>query len=128
MANPIPVPPFFTGLTRRHRFIHTMSAGHARNGLSSSPSNTPPPYNGPRFPDVRVEDDVHAQHKLVTEHFGIERLAAVTGWSMGAGQAYQWAGSYIPGVWDRFAGGGANPADTAFIDPGLQGLQGLSRD
>ena len=24
------------------------------NGLSSSPSNMPPPYNGPRFPDVRV--------------------------------------------------------------------------
>ena len=58
------------------------------NGLSSSPSNMPPPYNGPRFPDVRVQDTVRAQHKLVTEHFGIERLVAVTGWSMGAGQTY----------------------------------------
>jgi homoserine O-acetyltransferase len=64
------------------------------NGLSSSPSNMPPPYNGPRFPDVRVQDNVRAQHKLVTEHFGIERLVAVTGWSMGAGQTYQWAVSY----------------------------------
>src|SRR2546423_6537576 len=64
------------------------------NGLSSSPSNTPPPYNGPRFPDVRVQDNVRAQHKLVTEHFGIERLVAVTGWSMGAGQTCQWAVSY----------------------------------
>src|SRR6266536_1586299 len=32
------------------------------NGLSSSPSNTPAPYNGPRFPDVRVQDNVRAQH------------------------------------------------------------------
>ena len=64
------------------------------NGLSSSPSNMPPPYNGPRFPDVRVQDNVRAQHKLVTERFGIERLVAVTGWSMGAGQTYQWAVSY----------------------------------
>jgi homoserine O-acetyltransferase len=64
------------------------------NGLSSSPSNMPPPYNGPRFPDVRVQDNVRAQHKLVSEHFGIERLVAVTGWSMGAGQTYQWAVSY----------------------------------
>jgi homoserine O-acetyltransferase/O-succinyltransferase len=64
------------------------------NGLSSSPSNMPPPYNGPRFPDVRVQDNVRVQHKLVTEHFGIERLVAVTGWSMGAGQTYQWAVSY----------------------------------
>jgi len=34
------------------------------------------------------------QHKLVTERFGIERLALVTGWSMGAGQTYQWAVSH----------------------------------
>lgn len=64
------------------------------NGLSSSPSNTPPPYDGPRFPQVTVADNVSVQHRLVTEHFGIERLALVTGWSMGAGQTYQWAMSY----------------------------------
>jgi homoserine O-acetyltransferase len=64
------------------------------NGLSSSPSNTPPPYNGPRFPNVTVYDQVEAQHRLVTEHFGIERLPLVTGWSMGAGQTYQWAVSH----------------------------------
>jgi homoserine O-acetyltransferase len=58
------------------------------NGLSSSPSNTPPPYDKARFPDVRVLDNVRAQHTLVTEHFGIQRLVAVTGWSMGAGQTY----------------------------------------
>src|SRR3954463_1329223 len=64
------------------------------NGLSSSPSNTPPPYDRARFPDVRVQDNVRAQHRLVTEHFGIDRLVAVTGWSMGAGQTYPWAVSH----------------------------------
>jgi homoserine O-acetyltransferase len=64
------------------------------NGLSSSPSNTPPPYDKARFPNVTVYDNVSVQHRLVTEHFGIEKLALVTGWSMGAGQTYQWAVSY----------------------------------
>ncbi len=64
------------------------------NGLSSSPSNTPPPYDKARFPDVTVLDQVTVQHKLVTEHFGIETLPLVTGWSMGAGQTYQWAVSH----------------------------------
>ena len=64
------------------------------NGLSSSPSNTPPPHNGPRFPNVTFQDNVAQQHRLVTEKFGIEKLALVTGWSMGAGQSYQWAVSY----------------------------------
>src|SRR3954451_6584470 len=64
------------------------------NGLSSSPSNTPPPYDKARFPNVRVQDNVSVQHRLVTERFGIENLVLVTGWSMGAGQTYQWAMSY----------------------------------
>jgi homoserine O-acetyltransferase/O-succinyltransferase len=64
------------------------------NGLSSSPSNTPPPYDRARFPQVTVYDNVSVQHRLVTERFGIQRLELVTGWSMGAGQTYQWAVSY----------------------------------
>jgi homoserine O-acetyltransferase/O-succinyltransferase len=64
------------------------------NGLSSSPSNTPPPHDGGRFPNVTFHDNVEQQHRLVTDHFGIETLALVTGWSMGAGQSYQWAVSY----------------------------------
>ena len=64
------------------------------NGLSSSPSNTPPPYDRARFPNVTVQDNVAVQHRLVTEQFGIDRLVLVTGWSMGAGQTYQWAVSY----------------------------------
>jgi homoserine O-acetyltransferase len=64
------------------------------NGLSSSPSNTPPPYDRARFPQVTVYDNVETQHRLVTEHFGIQRLVLVTGWSMGAGQTFQWAVSH----------------------------------
>ena len=64
------------------------------NGLSSSPSNTPEPFDGPRFPNITVFDNVFAQHRLVTEHFGIEHLRLVLGWSMGAGQTYQWGVSY----------------------------------
>lgn len=64
------------------------------NGLSSSPHNTPAPARGPRFPRVRIGDDVRAQHRLVTEKFGIERLALVVGGSMGAQQTYEWAVRY----------------------------------
>ena len=64
------------------------------NGLSTSPSNAPPPYDRARFPRVTVYDNVETQHRLVTERFGIERLELVTGWSMGGGQSYQWAVSH----------------------------------
>jgi homoserine O-acetyltransferase len=64
------------------------------NGLSTSPSNCPPPYNQGRFPNVTFWDQVQQQHKLVTEKFGIETLPLVTGWSMGAGQTYQWCVSF----------------------------------
>jgi homoserine O-acetyltransferase/O-succinyltransferase len=64
------------------------------NGLSTSPSNTPPPYNGPRFPQVTMYDNVRAQHCLVTEKFGIKKLKMVLGWSMGAGQTFEWGALY----------------------------------
>jgi homoserine O-acetyltransferase len=64
------------------------------NGLSSSASNTPPPYDKARFPNVTFWDQVQQQHRLVTGQFGIETLPLVTGWSMGAGQTYQWAVSF----------------------------------
>ena len=49
-------------------------ANQLGNGLSSAPSNTPVPFNMARFPRIRIGDDVRAQHKLVTEQFGLERL------------------------------------------------------
>jgi len=64
------------------------------NGLSSSPSNTPEPYNAGRFPNVTIYDNVRAQHRLVTEQFGIKKVRMVVGWSMGALQAFQWGALY----------------------------------
>ena len=72
------------------------------NGLSSSPSNTPEPYNLSRFPDITLYDNVRLQHRLVTEKFGIERIALVTGWSMGAQQTNQW-GCLYPDMVQRIA-------------------------
>ena len=70
------------------------------NGVSSSPSNTPPPYDRARFPGVSLYDNVMCQHRLVTERFNIERVAMVTGWSMGGQQTYQW-GSLFPDMVER---------------------------
>ena len=64
------------------------------SGLSSSPSNTPPPFNGPHFPDVSIRDNVQATYRLVTERFGLTHLAAVVWFSMGAQQTFQWAVSH----------------------------------
>jgi homoserine O-acetyltransferase len=64
------------------------------NGHSSSPSNTPEPYHGPRFPVMTIRDNVDAVHRLLTEELKITHLRAVVGFSMGAQQAFQWAVSY----------------------------------
>lgn len=64
------------------------------SGLSSSPSNTPPPFDRAAFPHVTIHDNVVCQHRLVTEHLGIARLRLVAGFSMGAQQAFQWASLY----------------------------------
>jgi homoserine O-acetyltransferase/O-succinyltransferase len=64
------------------------------NGLSSSPSNSPPPVERGRFPKVTIHDNVRLQHMLITEKLGIERLRLVTGFSMGACQTFQWAAQF----------------------------------
>jgi homoserine O-acetyltransferase/O-succinyltransferase len=64
------------------------------NGRSSSPSNTPKPYDGPRFPVTTIRDNVEAVHELLTKELGVKHLKAVVGFSMGAQQAFQWAVSY----------------------------------
>jgi homoserine O-acetyltransferase/O-succinyltransferase len=64
------------------------------NGLSTSPHNTAAPGGMADFPHVRIGDDVRAQHKLLTEKFGIQSLALVVGGSMGAQQTYEWAVRY----------------------------------
>lgn len=70
------------------------------NGRSSSPSNTPEPYHGPRFPEMTIRDNVHAVHQLLTQELNITHVRALIGFSMGAQQAFQWAVSY-PRFCDR---------------------------
>ena len=103
------------------------------NGLSSSPHNTPLPGGMGHFPHVRIGDDVRAQHKFVTEKFGIKNLALVVGGSMGAQQTYEWAVRY-PDMVKRAApiAGTAQNTDHDFLftetlvdaitsDPGFNG-------
>ena len=104
--NVILLPTFYTGTHKRNEgffgsgraidpnkyFI--VSVNMYGNGLSSSPSNTSAPYDGPRFPLITLWDNISSQHKLLTEHLKVKRLALVTGWSMAGCQAYQWAAQF----------------------------------
>jgi homoserine O-acetyltransferase len=65
------------------------------NGLSSGAGETQ------GYPSiVTSRDNVIAQDRLLRERFGIERLACVYGFSMGAQQAYHWAALH-PGRVER---------------------------
>jgi homoserine O-acetyltransferase len=64
---------------------------HFGAAVSSSPSNTPAPLDRGRFPRVTTYDNVVAQHRLLTEELGVERIRLVSSWSMGACQTYAWA-------------------------------------
>jgi homoserine O-acetyltransferase len=56
------------------------------NGLSSSPSNND------QYPSlVTTADNVRAQQRFLREAFGVDRVACVYGFSMGAQRAYHWA-------------------------------------
>jgi homoserine O-acetyltransferase/O-succinyltransferase len=64
------------------------------NGRSSSPSNTPEPFHGPRFPVTTIRDNVEIVRRLLTDELKVSHLRAVVGFSMGAEQAFQWAVSH----------------------------------
>jgi homoserine O-acetyltransferase len=70
------------------------------NGHSSSPSNTPEPFHGPRFPIMTIRDNVEAVHRLLADELKVTHVRAVIGFSMGAQQVFQWAVSY-PDFADR---------------------------
>src|SRR6185436_20398279 len=58
------------------------------NGQSSSPSNTPEPFHGPRFPVTTIRDNVAAVHELLIKDLRVTHLRAIIGFSMGAQQAF----------------------------------------
>lgn len=70
-------------------------------GLSTSPHNYTGPFQANYFPELTIGDDVKAQHQLLS-HLGVKKIKLVTGWSMGAQQAYEWAVRY-PNMVERAA-------------------------
>src|SRR5688572_18398114 len=52
------------------------------NGSSSSPSNTPEPFHGPRFPVMTIRDNVEAGRRLLAEDLHVTHVRAVIGYSM----------------------------------------------
>ena len=70
-----------------------IAADPISNGLSTSPSNSVQ-QAGMRFPRFTIRDMVASQYRLLTRQFGISRLQAVIGASMGGMQALQWAVSH----------------------------------
>ena len=105
-SNVVVLPTFYTGSHRRNEgyfgsgraidparhFI--VSVNMFGNGISSSPSNTPAPFNGANFPDITLYDNIRAQYRLLTEVLQVNRVALVTGWSMAGCQSFQWAAQY----------------------------------
>ena len=104
--NAIVLPTFYTGTHKRNEgFIgfdrainpnkyFIVSINMFGNGLSSSPSNSLSPQDGPRFPNITLWDNISCQHKLLTQKLNIKKIALVAGWSMAGCQAYQWAAQY----------------------------------
>lgn len=90
------------------------------NGHSSSPSNTPEPYHGPRFPVTTIRDNVAAVHELLTKDLHVTHVRAIIGFSMGAQQAFQWAVSY-PDFADRIV---ATSGTAKTYDHGIVRLEG----
>ncbi|HEY5738581.1 MAG TPA: alpha/beta fold hydrolase, partial [Gammaproteobacteria bacterium] len=104
--NVVVLPTFYTGTHLRNEGF--FGAGRAidparhfvvsinlfGNGISSSPSNTPAPFAGADFPRVTLFDNVRAQHSLLSDGLGVERIALVSGWSMAGCQSFQWGAQY----------------------------------
>lgn len=103
-SNAVLVTTWFSGTGKVMQDVY-VGAGHALDpakyfivivdqlgsGVSSSPHNTPAPQAMARFPRLSIGDDVNAQARLLSQVFGIERLALVVGGSMGGQQVYEWA-------------------------------------
>jgi len=81
------------------------------------------PY-GLGFPVITIGDMVRAQ-KLLIDHLGIEQLFCVTGGSMGAMQALQWAAAYPQSVFAAVPIAGASrhtAQNIAFHEVGRQAI------
>lgn len=137
-SNVVLLPSFFTGTHHRNEACfgpgraidparhYVVSVNLFGNGLSTSPSNASSQQDCAGFPSVTLFDNVSAQHRLLTEVFGVRRLALVAGWSVAAMQAYQWAAQYpdMVGAILPFCGSArCSPHNYAFLDGPKAALQ-----
>lgn len=103
-SNAVLVPTWYRGISEGHLFLANPEAidpstyfiiftDAIGNGVSISPSNSASqPLD--KFPQLRIVDMVDAQKRLLTEQFGIEKLHAIVGISMGGMQAFEWGVRY----------------------------------
>jgi homoserine O-acetyltransferase len=90
--------------TNRYYVIAIDSLG---NGVSCSPSNTAD------FPRISTTDMVRSQHRLLTEHLGVDHVHAVIGISMGGMQTFRWLQLY-PEFMDKAVPMDGSPQMTSF--------------
>ncbi len=89
-----------------------IAVGAFGNSVSSSPSNSQS-QRGDQFPRFSIRDLVEAQHRLLTQGFGLPRVHAIVGGSMGAMQALQWMVSY-PDFMDKVVSIAGTPRQTSY--------------
>ena len=103
--NVVVMPTFYTGSHQRNEgfFGPGRALDPARHfivsinlfggGISASPSHAAS-QPGADFPAISFQDNIAAQHRLLTEELGVRQIALVLGWSMAGCQAYHWAVQY----------------------------------
>ena len=90
----------------------------ASDTIGSGKSSKPSDDLRMKFPKYITEDVVKAQHTLLTEGLGINHLVAVTGYSFGGRQAWQWGIQY-----PDFITGIIPIASSPFPNAGRRGMQ-----
>jgi homoserine O-acetyltransferase/O-succinyltransferase len=96
------------------------------NGHSSSPSNTPEPFHGPRFPLTSIRDNVEAIRRLMFEKLGVHHLRAAIGFSMGGEQVLQLAVShpdFVDGIVATGATARAYPVQYMMLESAMTALR-----
>ncbi|HAA91354.1 MAG TPA: homoserine O-acetyltransferase [Rhodospirillaceae bacterium] len=103
--------------------INVLGGCMGSTGPKEIDPKTDRPY-GLDFPVITIADMVRAQ-KLVIDHLGIEQLFCVTGGSMGAMQALEWASRYKERVFSAMPIAGAarhTAQNIAFHEVGRQAI------
>ena len=72
----------------KYRVIVVAMLGNGESASCSNKKFFPAPG------ELRYQDQIHAQYRLLTEHLKVDKLEAVIGFSMGGQQAYHWGVMY----------------------------------